>query len=77
LLGEDITRLSDREAAGRSVERIRELLNNLGLTQKLRSFNISEEDIELFAPEAFKPDMGANPKKMTLSDARFVYRKVL
>lgn len=77
LLGEDINRLSDEEAAKRSVERTRELLNSLGLTQRLKSFNISEKDIELFAPEAFNPDMGSNPKKMTLSDVKSVYSKVL
>ncbi len=77
LFGEDVSHLSDERAAKKSVEIIRELLNDLGLTQRLNQFNISENDIDAFAPEAFNPDMGTNPKKMTLSDVKSVYSKVV
>lgn len=77
LLGEDTSGLSHPAAARKTVEKIVELSRQLGLAHKLSEFGISERDIELFAAEAFNPDMSSNPKKMTLDDIRSVYRRVL
>ena len=76
LLGEDISHLSDEKAAKRGVERIRELSNSLRLAQKLKSFSISEKDIELLA-HGVNLAIASNPKKMTFSDVKSVYKKVL
>ncbi|RLE15445.1 alcohol dehydrogenase [Candidatus Aerophobetes bacterium] len=78
-LGEKTEGLSEKERAKRFVERIRELLLQVGMPQNLKEKKIKEEKIEELAKEVMKdrPRILANPRLPTLSDVVGIYKKSL
>jgi len=78
-LGDKTENLSEEEMAKKSIEKIRELLLQVGIPQDLKEKEIKEEKIEEFAKEVMKNrrKMLANPRLPTLSDLVDLYKKAL
>ncbi|MFQ5834848.1 MAG: iron-containing alcohol dehydrogenase family protein [bacterium] len=78
-LGEDIENLSQEEAVESVVNRIRDLVLQLGLPQDLKSGKIEESLIKDFANEMMqdKRKLANNPREVTLEDVIEIYRKAL
>jgi len=78
-LGDTTENLSEQERAKKSIEKIRELLLQVGIPQDLRDKEIGEEKIEEFAKEVMKNrrKILANPRLATLSDLVGLYKKAL
>ncbi|MEA3485579.1 MAG: iron-containing alcohol dehydrogenase [Candidatus Aerophobetes bacterium] len=78
-LGEKTENLSEEERAKKSIEKIRELLLQVGIPQNLKEKQIKEEKIEEFAEEMMenRRKILANPRLPTLSDLVEIYKKAL
>jgi alcohol dehydrogenase class IV len=79
-LGEDVSGLSDEQAAERAVERIRALLKSIGIPATLREWGIdaAEFDIPQLVEDAMKSrNIATNPRPVTPDDLEELYRVVL
>ncbi|MEA1963828.1 MAG: iron-containing alcohol dehydrogenase, partial [Candidatus Aerophobetes bacterium] len=78
-LGEKAENLSEEEMAKKSIEKIRELLLQVGMPQNLKEKQIKEGKIEEFAEEMMenRRKILANPRLPTLSDLVEIYKKAL
>jgi alcohol dehydrogenase class IV len=79
-LGEDVSGLSDEQAAERAVEHIRALLTSIGIPATLREWGIdaSEFDIPQLVEDAMKSrNIATNPRPVTPDDLEELYRVVL
>lgn len=76
-LGEEVENLSQEEAGQRVVNRLRELLVQVGLSQDLNLRKIEESQIRDFAHEVMqdKRKLANNPRQITLEDVIEIYRK--
>jgi alcohol dehydrogenase class IV len=76
-LGEEVENLAQEEAVERVVNRLRDLLLQVGLSQDLRSRKIEESQIRDFAHEVMqdKRKLANNPREVTLEDVIEIYRK--
>lgn len=75
-MGENVTGLSVREAAGRAVQAVRTLSLDVGIPQRLRDVSIPEDSLPGLAEAAMKVTrlLENNPRRVTLADALAVYR---
>jgi alcohol dehydrogenase class IV len=79
-LGEDVSGLSDEEAAERAVEYIRTLLKSIGIPATLREWGIDAAtfDIPQLVEDAMKSrNIATNPRPVTPADLEELYRVVL
>jgi alcohol dehydrogenase class IV len=79
-LGEDVSGLSDEQAAGRAVEAIRSLLKEIGIPATLRDWGIepAEFDIPQLVEDAMRSrNIATNPRPVTPADLEELYRVVL
>lgn len=78
-LGEDVSSLSQMEAAQRAVAAVRNLMEDLDLPTSLTEINISEHDIKALTEDAMKfPGMrGANPRAASYMDVETLFKKLL
>jgi alcohol dehydrogenase class IV len=79
-LGEDVSGLSDEQAADRAVESIRSLLKAIGIPATLREWGIDadEFDIAQLVEDAMKSrNIATNPRPVTPADLEELYRAVL
>ncbi len=76
-LGEDVKNLSQEEAVECVVNRIRDLVLQVGLPQDLKSRKIEESLIEDLAGEVMqdKRKLANNPRQVTLKEVIEIYRK--
>ena len=71
LLGENITGLSAQAAAERAVERVRELVTQIGVPLHLREFGVREENLDLIIEESLpSSSLKHNPRPLDAEDVR-------
>ena len=76
LMGEDISGLSEIEAARKSVEAVRKLSQDVGMPQRLRDVGIKKEDIPGFVDYLFEFQlygMENNARDLTREEATKIY----
>ena len=79
-MGENVEGLSVEEAAVKSVEAVKKLLQKINLTVTLRELGVAESDIEWLSSNALKTMMYAisnNPKVPDLNEIKEIYKKCL
>jgi alcohol dehydrogenase class IV len=76
LLGEDVTGLSEHDAAERAITAVDRLRADVGVPAKLREFGAKEEQLGGFAEKAFaiKRLMRVNPRQATQADLEGILR---
>ncbi len=67
-LGEDISLLSETEAAQRAVENIKEMFSQAGIKENLSEWGIKEEDFSQLAKEAKGGSLNNNPRETSEAD---------
>ncbi|MCK4308985.1 MAG: iron-containing alcohol dehydrogenase [Candidatus Atribacteria bacterium] len=67
-LGEDVSLLSETEAAQRAVEKIKEMLSQAGIKENLSEWGIKEEDFSQLAKEAKGGSLNNNPRETSEAD---------
>lgn len=73
-LGEDVSDLSDMEAAEASVDAVEQMNTELGIPENLTEAGASEEGISVMAEDAMKSiNIQLNPRKTTLEDVIALY----
>jgi alcohol dehydrogenase len=78
IFGEKVEGLSDREAAERAVAAIRQLNQDVGITQTLSDYGLGEEHLEFIAQEAMlSGNVAVNPVKPTVDDFKNICRAVM
>lgn len=78
IFGERIEHLSSREAAERSVTAIRQLKQDVGITQSLSDFGVKEQHLEMLSMEAMESgNVPVNPRKPTLEDLKCICRAAM
>jgi len=69
IFGEDVTGLSPMDAARRSVEAIKKLNIDIGMTAGLKDWGVKEDDLLMIAEEGIKSgNVLVNPRKSTVKD---------
>ncbi|MFQ3649842.1 MAG: iron-containing alcohol dehydrogenase [Gemmataceae bacterium] len=76
LLGEDISGLSESQAALRAVEAVERLQADIGIPIRLRDLGVTQEQLSLFAEKAFalKRILRVNPRPVSLADLQAILR---
>jgi alcohol dehydrogenase class IV len=75
-LGENVTGLTDHEAADIAVDAMRRLCDAVNIPKGLRTFNVPEEDIPSMAEDASKIErlLKNNPRKFSVDEIEKIYR---
>lgn len=74
-MGENIEGLSTMEAARKAIEAIRQLSQQVGIPENLRSLGVKEDDFEIMAENAMKDACAAtNPRKATKEQIIGIYQ---
>jgi len=78
-MGERIEGLSERDAALKGVEAIKQLCVDLSIPLHLRDFGIKEDVLDHLSEQAFgiKRIIDNNPRKLTLADIKKIYTMAL
>ncbi len=78
-MGLEVSGLSARRAAGRMIENLYSLNGDLEIRCDMKERGVTEADLDSLAEAASKVTrlLGNNPKPMTKSDMREIYRKLL
>jgi alcohol dehydrogenase len=76
LLGEDVTGLDERQAAGRAVAAVERLRADIGIPGRLRELGVRQEQLRPFAEKAFgiKRILRVNPRAVTADDLEGILR---
>ncbi|GAE25966.1 alcohol dehydrogenase [Halalkalibacter wakoensis JCM 9140] len=78
IFGVNTYNLTEREAAEKSVEAIRQLNHDVGITQTLSDFGVKEEHLDQIVEEAMlSGNVPVNPRKPTLEDLKNICRAVM
>lgn len=78
VFGEKVAHLSQREAAERSVEAIRRLKEDVGITQTLSDYGLREEHLGFIAEEAMlSGNVPVNPRKPTIDNLKQICRAAM
>ncbi|WP_419955593.1 iron-containing alcohol dehydrogenase [Neobacillus niacini] len=78
IFGENTDSLSVREAAERSVSAIRQLNKDIGITQTLSDYGVTEEHLDLIVDEAIlSGNVPVNPVKTTKEDLKNICRALM
>ncbi len=67
-LGEDVSLLSETEAAQRAVEKIKEMFSQAGIKENLSEWGIKEEDFSQLVKEAKGGSLNNNPRETSEAD---------
>jgi alcohol dehydrogenase len=75
-LGESIEGLSEFEAAGKTVDHIKNLIIDVGLPSRMREIGVKESDIRPMAENTIQLEslLRLNPRKLSLEDIESIYR---
>lgn len=78
-LGQNISGLSQRQAAARAVEALQELAEDLRVPQRLTEFGVTEADIPALAAGVMQVTrlLANNPRRLLQEDAEAIYRQAL
>ena len=77
-LGEDVTGLSDEEAAQRAAAAVHRLAADTGVPRKLSEVGVPADAIDRLAADALtQADLPGNPRETTLDDIKALYRQAL
>jgi alcohol dehydrogenase class IV len=78
-MGIDTTAISAQEAAGKVIERLKELSGILNIPSSLKTFGVTEGDLNQMVEAASKVTrlLDNNPKRMSLEDIENIYKKLL
>ena len=70
LLGEDVSRMSENEAAEQAIVAVEKLRNDIGVPQRLRDLGVRPDQLRTFAEKAFavKRILRVNPRTVTVED---------
>ncbi|MBZ4645298.1 MAG: iron-containing alcohol dehydrogenase [Clostridia bacterium] len=78
IFGENVDNLPQMEAAYKSVEAVKKLMKDIGITQGLEDFGVTEESLRPIAEEAYKSgNVTVNPRKSTVQDLIDITRKAM
>ena len=79
LLGEDVTGLTETQAADRAVLAVEQLRNDIGIPKRLSDLGVRPEQLRPFADKAFgiKRILRVNPRQMTVEDLEEILRSAL
>ncbi|TVY11115.1 iron-containing alcohol dehydrogenase [Paenibacillus cremeus] len=78
IFGERTEQLSQRDAAERAVDAVRQLKEDVGITQTLSDFGVQEEHLGFLAEEAMlSGNVPVNPRKPTLEDLKHICRAAM
>jgi len=78
LMGKNISGLSTLDAARLSIEGARELLNDLNITEDIRSLGVTEKSIPVLAKKAMEDNCTPNnPRSLSIEDFKQLYSKLL
>jgi alcohol dehydrogenase len=77
LLGEPVEGLEVEVAARRAVERVDELMTQLGIPAHLSQFGVTEESFEQIAKESQSESLKHNPRPLGLEDVRQIMKAAL
>ncbi|KHF39564.1 iron-containing alcohol dehydrogenase [Halalkalibacter okhensis] len=78
IFGVDTYSLTEREAAEKSVEAIRQLKDDIGIHQTLSDFGVKEEHLDFIVEEAMlSGNVPVNPRKPTLEDLKNICRAAM
>jgi len=79
LLGEDVTGLTETQAADRAVLAVEQLRNDIGIPKRLSDLGVRPEHLRSFAEKAFgiKRILRVNPRQMTVEDLEEILRSAL
>lgn len=78
IFGEKVEHLTMREAAERSVYAIRQLKNDVGITQTLSDYGVKEEHLDFIVEEAMlSGNVPVNPRKPSLEDLKNICRAAM
>ena len=70
--------MTQMEAAYKSVEAVKKLMKDIGITQGLRDFGVNEVNIRSIAEEAYTSgNVTVNPRKSTIEDLINITLKAL
>jgi alcohol dehydrogenase len=75
-LGRRVESLAERQAAEQAVEAVLELSSDIGIVSRLRDLNIHESAVDSLAEAAMNVTrlLNVNPRRVTLADAKAIYR---
>lgn len=76
-LGGEVRDLSPEQSAAAAVRMVRQLVNDVGITQRLTDIGVVRQDLRQLAVEARNPDLNCNPRKLTESDLYHIYQRIL
>jgi alcohol dehydrogenase class IV len=69
IFGEDVQGLTQMEAAKKSVKAVKELLEDIGITEGLKKWNVAEAELPEIVAKAVKSDnVKSNPRKTGEAD---------
>ena len=76
LLGEDVTGLTEQQAAERAVTAVERLRDDIGIPRRLRDLGVTEGQLRPFAEKAFgiRRILRVNPRPVTVDDLEGIYR---
>jgi alcohol dehydrogenase class IV len=79
LLGEDVSGLTDNQAADRAIAAVERLRNDIGIPRRLSDLGVRPEQLRPFADKAFgiRRILRVNPRPMTVEDLEGILRAAL
>lgn len=78
IFGEKTDHLTAREAAERSVAAIRQLKNDVGITQTLSDYGLNEDHLDFIVEEAMlSGNVAVNPRNPSLEDLKNICRAAM
>lgn len=78
IFGENVDNMPQMEAANKSVEAVKKLMKDIGITQGLEEFGVTEESLKSIVEEAYTSgNVNVNPRKSTVQDLMDITRKAM
>jgi alcohol dehydrogenase class IV len=79
LLGEDVSELSEEQAAERAIVAVEKLRTDIGIPSRLSELGVTEKDLPVFAERAFgiKRILRVNPREVTVEALEGILRSAL
>lgn len=78
IFGEKTEHLTEREAAERAVHAVRQLKQDIGITQTLSDYGLEEQHLDMIVDEAMTSgNVPVNPRRTTREDLKEICRKAM